>query len=309
LNGGKDIIMRKEALGTFLALLTAVISGFAIPVNKIFVVDLDPVVFTAIRALAIGIIFFIISSAKGGFSRGRHGIPWKWLFLIGIIGGGLAFLLYFTGLGFTTAGRAAFLHKTLPVYVTVFAFIFLREKVSRRQGLALLVMLIGTFVLLSSQIGPAAFWTDPSFGDLMVLLGTILWGIESTMARHVMLRGGSSWIVAFARMFIGGVFLLAVAAFMGKAWMFLALTPQQAVNLMISMAMLFGYVFTWYWSIKLINVSKAAAILLLSPVISLAVGSLAFGEPVPLLQLAGSALILIGAAFVMRIKSELVTGV
>jgi drug/metabolite transporter (DMT)-like permease len=302
--------MRKETLGTALALLAAVISGFAIPINKIFVVSLDPVVFTAIRALVIGIIFFFVSSAQTRFHfREVRKVSWKWLVAIGIIGGGLAFLFYFTGLSFTTAGRAAFLHKTLPIYVTVFAFIFLKEKVTRRQGLALLVMLIGTFVLLSTQINPATFWSDPSFGDLLVLLGTILWGVENTMARHAMLKEESNWTVTFARMFVGGIFLFAVAFSLGKAGLLLTMSPQQMANVIVSTGILFAYVFAWYWSIRLINVSKAASLLLLSPVISLILGVAIFGEPAPALQIIGSALILIGAAFVVRIKSELATGV
>ena len=67
--------------------------------------------------------------------------------------------------------------------------------------------------------------------------------------------------------------------------------------------------FSWYWSIRLINVSKASTLLLISPVISLILGMLIFSEPVPALQILGSAIILIGAAFVVKIKSERGTGI
>lgn len=302
--------MSKETLGTTLALITAIISGFAIPINKIFVTDLDPVIFTAIRAIVIGVIFFFLAAAqtKWHFKKIKK-VPWKWLIAIGVIGGGLAFLFYFTGLKFTTAGRAAFIHKTLPIYITIFAFIFLKEKVTKKQALALLVMLIGTFLLMSTQINPATFWTDPAFGDILVLLGTILWAVENTISKHAMLKEEHNWTVSFARMFIGGIFLFAIAFALGKAGVLLTLSPNQIVGVIISTAILFGYVFSWYWSIRLINVSKASAILLISPVISMILGIIIFSEPAPAMQLIGSALILIGAAFVLKIKSELVTGV
>ncbi|MCK4749888.1 MAG: EamA family transporter, partial [Bacteroidales bacterium] len=77
----------KELHGTILALTTAIISGFAIPINKIFVVGLDPVIFTAIRALFVGLIFFIMVSAKSNFKfKSFKKVPWKWLIAIGIIG-------------------------------------------------------------------------------------------------------------------------------------------------------------------------------------------------------------------------------
>jgi len=302
--------MRKETLGTILALTTAFISGLAIPINKIFVVGLDPTVFTAIRGLFIGIIFFVIVSFQSKSEQKKFKkVPWKYLIAIAIIGGSFAFLMFFTGLKLTTAGRGAFLHKTLPLYITIFAFLFLKEKVSQKQVLTLAIMLIGTILIYSAEISPSEFWLDPSLGDLLVIGATILWALENTIARKVMIEGESNYVVSFARMFIGAIILFAIVTLQDKMSLLFNLTSHEVINLTISIAILFGYVFCWYWSIKLINVSKASTILLLAPVISLILGIIIFSEPVPNLQLLGSALILIGAYFVVKIKSEFTTGV
>jgi drug/metabolite transporter (DMT)-like permease len=297
--------MKKEALGTLLALLTAVVSGFAIPVNKIFVSGLDPVVFTAVRAIFIGAIFFMLAGYRKGFRfRGLSKVPWSWLLLIGIIGGGLGFLLYFSGLALTTSGRAAFLHKTLPIYVAVFSYLFLREKITKKQNMTLLVMLIGTVILLSSSINPSVFWQDPALGDILVVLGTIMWGLENTISRKVMLKEESSLVVSFSRMFFGGAFLFGIALLMGRLDVLLNLTQQQMASILISSGFLFAYILFWYSAIRLINVSKAVLFLLLAPVISMWLGALWFGEPVPPLQVLGSVLIIAGAAFAGKIRSE-----
>jgi drug/metabolite transporter (DMT)-like permease len=302
--------MNKETLGTLLAIATAIISGFAIPVNKIFVVGLDPTVFTAIRALIIGIIFFILASFQNKFNyKEFKKVPWKYLLAIGIVGGSFAFLLFFTGLKLTTAGRGAFLHKTLPIYIAIFAFLFLKEKISRKQLYALIVMFIGTILIFSAKINPADLWMNPQLGDLLIIGATILWALENVIARKAMIKGESNFVVSFARMFIGAIILFAVVLLVGKLDLLLTLSFQQIINLCISVAILFGYVFCWYWSIKLINVSKASTLLLLAPVISLILGIVWFGEPLPLLQMIGSALILIGAYFVVKIRSEFVTGI
>ena len=127
--------MDNEAKGTILALVTALISGFAIFANKIFVVGIDPTVFTSVRALFIGIAFLVIISYQAGFNfvevkKSFMQANWKYMLAIAVIGGSAAFLLFFTGLQLTTGGRAAFLHKTLPIYVAVFAYWFLHEKIS-----------------------------------------------------------------------------------------------------------------------------------------------------------------------------------
>ncbi len=80
---------------------------------------------------------------------------------IGVIGGGLAFLMFFTGLPLTTAGRAAFLHKTLPVFAGIFAAYFLKERMPRKHWYALVVMLAGAFLIYFARI-PLSAMSAPS---------------------------------------------------------------------------------------------------------------------------------------------------
>jgi len=294
--------MNKETSGTIFAITAAIISGFSIPLNKIFVVNLDPLVFTALRSLVIGIAFFVIAY----FSRGHVKVKTdtKQLAMIAIIGGAVAFLLFFTGLKLTTSGRGAFLNKTLPLYAVLLAFIFLKEKVSKKHFYSLLIMFLGTVAIFFSEIIPTQLWLNPSLGDFLVVIATILWAFEAVIARKAMVKGENNFFVSFVRMFFGGVILFAFAILIGKYDIILSLSAQQLVNIGISTVILFGYVFFWYWSLKLINVSKASTLLLISPVISLLIGIIVLREPAPLIQIAGSALILIGAYIVSSIKSE-----
>lgn len=300
--------MNKETLGTFLALLTAVVSGIAIPANKIFVIGIDPAVFTAVRAIMIGIIFLLLSlwqwnristKKKKGFV-----VSWKYLAAIAIIGGSFAFLLFFTGLSLTTSGHAAFLHKTLPLYVAVLAFVFLKERITRKHTYAMILMFLGIIAIYSTSIDPTELWMNPRLGDMMVIGATILWAVENVIARKAMISGETNFIVSFARMFFGGLILLGVVLLSGKIEILLSLTQIQIINIGVSIVILFAFVFFYYWSLRLINASKAAVMLLLAPVVSLILGVTFLGEPAPPIQLVGSALILVGAYFISGIKSE-----
>jgi drug/metabolite transporter (DMT)-like permease len=170
-------------------------------------------------------------------------------------------------------------------------------------------MLLGTILIYFDQIKPAEFWLNPSLGDLLIIGATILWAIESVIAKKAMIKGDSNYIVSFARMFIGAIILFAIIILQDKMNLLFSLTLQQVINIAVSTAILFGYVFCWYYSIKMINVSKASTLLLLAPIISLILGVLIFNEPVPNLQLFGSLLILIGAYLVIKVKSEFTTGI
>lgn len=294
--------MNKETKGTILAILAAIISGFSIPMNKIFVVNIDTLVFTSIRLLFIGVVFLVISYFI--HEKINKKINIKYLALIAIVGGAFAFLLFFDGLRLTTSGRAAFLQKTMPIYVIVLAFLFLKEKVTKKYLYSIFLMFIGTLIIYYAEIAPAQLWANPSLGDLMIIGATILWAIENVIARKVMINGEDNFIVSFVRMFFGGVILFSLVLILGKYEILMNLNSQQIINISISTIVLFGYVFFWYWSLKLINVSKASSILLLSPVISLIMGSSFLNEPFPSTQLIGSALILIGVYLVSNVKSE-----
>lgn len=303
------MIMDNEMKGTLFALTTALISGFSIIVNKVFIASIDPTVFTAVRAFIIGIVFFVIALHRKDFQKRAGKINWFAMLMIGLIGGAVAFLLFFTGLGLTTGGRAAFLHKTLPLYITLLAFLFLKEKITRKQLGALALMFLGTVIIFSTKINPAELWANPSLGDLLVISATFLWAIENIIARGVMLKKESNYIVTFSRMFFGSIFLFLAVFYFSKANVLFMLTQEQIIKIIVSTLFLFGYVFCWYNSIKFINASKASTLLLLAPVVSLILGITFLGEPAPAMQLFGSAMVLVGAYLVSHVKSELVSGV
>ena len=297
--------MKKEVIGTILALFTAIISGFAIFANKIFVINLDPTVFTAIRALIIGLVFLALSLVFGSWNKKENKkIQWKYLIFIGLIGGGLAFLLFFTGLQLTTAGRAGFLHKTLPFFVIMFSIIFLNEKITKTQWYSFFIMFAGIGFLTLSPLSPGELWQNPQLGDALIILATILWAAENVTAKKAMRKGEHNFVVSFARMFFGAIFLFGVVLFTSKINLIFSLTLTQWIYILASTAILFFYILTYYWAIKYINVSKAATILLLAPVITLFLGKIFLNEPISITQGIGSLLILIGAYFISKTKSS-----
>lgn len=297
--------MKSELKGTILAVLAAIVSGIAIPANKLFIVHLDPTVFTALRAIIIGLIFLLISlyQSKSAHKKFKK-VSWKYLVAIAVIGGAFAFLLFFNGLQLTTASSGAFLQKTLPLYVALLAFVFLKEKISKKLLYGLIAMFIGTILIYASQIQPAALWSNPSLGDILIIGATVLWAIETIIAKRAMLLGETNFVVSFARMFFGGLILFGFVLLFGKLSIIFALTMQQWINILISTVLLFAYVLFYYWSIKHINATKTTGLLLIAPVVSLFGALIIFGEPTPLIELAGSALVLIGAYLAIGVKSE-----
>lgn len=293
-------IDKRELFGVLLAILTAIVSGVSIVANRLFIIKIDPFVFTTIRSFFIGLVFLVISFFACNFKIKKfRKVSWWTLVMIGIIGGSAPFLLFFIGLKETTAGRAAFLQKTLPLYATLLAFFFLKEKITKAHVLAMLSMIVGVYLIESANI-PLGI----RIGDLLVLGAALLWAVESTISKKAMLDNESNWVITFSRMFFGSLILFSIIAIMGKADMLFSLNKQQIIYIIISTLLLLFYVLFWYWGLRFINLSKASIILLIAPLISLILGHIWLRERIFELQLLGSTLVLIGAFLILRTKSE-----
>ena len=193
----------------------------------------------------------------------------------------------------------------MTIFTIILALVFLREKVTKKMACALAIMLIGTVVLYVSQVTPSQLWASPSLGDMLIIAASLLWAIEYIISRKALMMGETNFVVSFARMFFGGLILFGFVILSGNLGALLTLTAGEWINILASTLLLFADILFWYWSIKYINVSKATVLLLVAPAISLVVGTVMLSEPAPLEQIAGSAIILIGAYFAAGVKSEL----
>ena len=125
---------------------------------------------------------------------------WLKLITIGFVGGSVPFLLFFKGLSMMSASNAAFIHKTLFIWVAIFAFVFLKERLSKIQILALIFLVFGVYVFLD----PSGF--SLGYGELLVFMATIFWALENVISKYI-LKEISPIIVGWGRMFFGSFFL------------------------------------------------------------------------------------------------------
>ena len=183
----------------------------------------------------------------------------QWLMLLGVglIGGSVPFLLFFKGLSMTSGIQAAFIHKTMFIYIIVLAAIFLKEKISKNFLIAGLGLFLANILLL--KIFPINF----GWGDLLILSATLFWALENVLSKYL-LRDLSAQIVIWGRMFFGSIFIILFWLITGQAHLINSLNLEQFGWVMITSVFLFGYVATWYTGLKYIKVSEAAVVLLLA---------------------------------------------
>ena len=278
--------------GAYLALVVAFISGFSVYINK-FAVDSvsDSFLFTATKNIAVSLLLFAFLILPRALPelRGLSGRQWITLGAIGCIGGSIPFLLFFHGLSLGTAVSAAFIHKTLFLWVAILATIFLGERLGKIH-IAALGVLVGGNILLLGWPGSWLFGE----GELMVLLATLLWAIEAIIAKKVM-SGVSPNVAAFGRMFFGAVVMLVYLALAGKMGTMVNLSVEQVGWIALTSLFLFGYVSCYYSGLKYAPASIVASILVLGSVITSLLYAIFDAESYSPAEVAGMVLIIIAA--------------
>ena len=250
--------MTNERKGLLLVFTTALISGFSIFINRFGVKETNPYVFTGLKNLIVGIFIFSLilffKERKNLVKMKRK--QWLSLIVIGLIGGSIPFLLFFKGLTLTLAAKASFIHKTLFIYVSILAILFLKEKVSKNLIFGLVSLLIGSILFL--KIKPQAL----GIGDLLIFLATIFWTIEIIISKKL-LKSISPRIVAFGRMFFGSIFIMIFLILTGQIQLIAQLNLIQIGWIFVTSLFLLGYVITFYTGLKYIPASLATSILTL----------------------------------------------
>ena len=121
---------------------------------------------------------------------------WGWLLSRGVFGG-TAVLLYFTSIEKIGVGIATLLNYTSPVWSTIFAWLFLRERPRQHAVGALALTLVGVALVTSGQ---AQGWRLGGW-ELVATLSAVLSGMAITSIRATRMPsadgapGENSWTV------------------------------------------------------------------------------------------------------------------
>ncbi|WP_291382311.1 EamA family transporter [Demequina sp.] len=267
--------------GLLLALGTAVISGAAIWVNSSGVAAYgNPTAYTtaknAAAALVIAAVFLAARRAGGAKSVSlsrptRQRQRWGLLY-VAILGGAVPFLLFFGGLASTASTQAAFLHKTLIVWVALLAIPLLQERLTPWHGAAIVLLLLG-------QLGlTGAVSLAPDLGIVMIGAATLMWAVE-VVATKRLLGGVTPWTVSLVRMGGGSVALLAWAAATGALGAVVPHTSAQWGWVLLTGVLLAGYVLTWHQALWRAPAVDVTAVLVLGAVVTAALAGVFDGAP------------------------------
>ncbi len=98
----------------------------------------------------------------------------------------LALLPYFKALSLEDASRISPLFQSMPVFVLLLSYLFLRETLTFRQVLGFVLILSGSFIVSMQKTGAGIFRIRKAFW--WVLLASMLWALPAVMFKFVVVK-------------------------------------------------------------------------------------------------------------------------
>lgn len=177
----KDIDIKKNNIwGVVSGISAAAIWGGMYVVSKVILDVIPPFALLTLRLILGGGVLGIVVFIRGGlmFSRSQ----WISVLYLGIVGYGVSLGMQFVGTKLSTASNGAVITSSTPVFVFGFALWILKERISRKQILALVLSTLGVMIVIdpsSAQLSPELF-----LGNLILLGAGVSWAYHSVLVRN-----------------------------------------------------------------------------------------------------------------------------
>lgn len=208
--------------------------------------------------------------------------------LIGFIGYFLSISLQFLGTKLTDAHTGSVLTASTPAFTIIFAKLILKEKITLKKIISLLIASLGVLVVIGYG-GSNGF---NFLGDLALIGAAITWALLSVLVK-IASKNNSSLIVTAYAIFIGLIFTIPFTVFELKS------TPVTYINLNIILGLIYiGVIstaiafFLWNKGLEMVDTGIGSLFFFFQPLVGSFLGWFLLNEKLGMNFFIGGVLIL-----------------
>ncbi len=255
----------------------------------------------AVRVVVAAAVLLPLLAWRGGFGDLQRR-PGAFL-LLGAMSTAVPFVLFAWAVLSVSAGVAAILNATAPMFGALVAWVWLRERPGALQMLGLAIGFAGVLWLVTARTG---LDTGAARGPVLAgLLACLCYGIAGNYTRRSFTAVPSLTIATGSQ--VGAAVLLAPLAIW--AWPAAAPGAREWIAAIVLGVLSTGLAFVLYFRLlSRVGATRAMTVTLLIPAFAMLWGALFLGERVTLTMIAGCVVILSGtvlASGVVRRPTEL----
>ncbi len=173
--------MNRTLAGLMSGLAAASIWGAMYVVSKVVLDVIPPFTLITTRLLLGGLSLWLLLAVRGGLRVTQRQF-WP-VFGVGAIGYGISLGFQFIGTKLSTAANGSLVTSATPAFILLFAWIILRERITPRRLVALVISTLGVIAV----IDPRAARLEPELflGNLSLLAAALTWALYSVLIRVV----------------------------------------------------------------------------------------------------------------------------
>jgi len=252
-------------------------------------ISISPILLAFSRAIiALPVVFIFIRKDKQkllSFFKNRNARP---VMLSGMLIG-LAWVALFMAYRFTSVANATLVYNMCPIYVLILAPILLKEKLSSKQVLSVIIAFCGLILIVATSLNiKEANLIGLTFGAVSGMLYAIIVIINRKFGTHIPIESAT-----FIQLMMAAVILLPLVLFEDPIHQWISLDLQGIVMLLILGIVHTGLAYQMYFSsYKELSSTNVALFSYLDPVFAIIFAVLILGEPFGIYQILGGGLIL-----------------
>ena len=274
--------------------LTAVFWGGTFIAGRVVAKDVGPFAASFLRfAIASVFLLFITWRVDGKLPaiKKTQIIP---IILLGMTGVFAYNVLFFKGLKIIEAGRASLIIANNPIFITLFASYFFKEKLNPIKVTGIIISVIGAIIVISRGNFIELLNGNVGWGEFYIFCCVLTWVAYTLIGKAIMTDLSPLVSVSYSSV-VGAVALFVPAYFEG---MMRGLVHYSTVDWFgIFYLGFFGTVlgFVWYYQgIKIIGPMKASQFINFVPISAVLLAFFMLGESITLSLLVGTIFVISG---------------
>ncbi|MGE5606069.1 MAG: DMT family transporter [Bacteroidota bacterium] len=283
---------KKRWLAVAAIIMTTIFWGFSYISTKRLLNSLTPLQVAGGRFLIASVVLVVVGLVSGRLSKVERADRPR-MFGAAFLGIALYFVFENFGLKLTTAGMGSLIIATIPVINAVVAGIFLKQTISGRSWLGVLLSMVGVFMVIRAG---SNFSFNSLWGNLLVLGAAASW-VGYTILNQPLTAKYDTLNLNIYQTLVGTIFLLSLSFGEGHSWPGLNLEIISHIGFLAICCSALAYVFYLY-ALKYLGATVVTTFINFIPVCGVMGGVIFLGEKISVEQLIGGLVIIAGVMLV-----------
>jgi len=293
--------MENKTKGLISIICLMLIWGSAFSVTKVAVDNMPPFLVAFLRNLVASLILLPLYLWKRKTIKQSQPLPYGKILLLGLTGITFFYAFFNVALVYTSAAAGALIQGIMPVAIALPAVLFLKEKLSSRAMLGILLSVGG--IILVGFIGNNKEAINPILGNVLMILSVFSWAAYTIIAKSI--HQHDPVVIPALSTMVGTVLLLPLVGMelWGQPVPIITWKGWAAIFFLGAFSSALGFIL-YTIALKHLSAAQVGNWMNLDPVIGATIAVIFLKDEMTVWQIAGAVLVLAGIWLSMDPRNE-----